>query len=499
MTQFIRFALVAALVLGGCGRGQPQSDDHDHDADETHAEQGHDETDSHSEDKHDEGNQGEEEGVIHIDEQELAEFGIRMGTAEPGVLSDTTPLTGDIVLNPDSVAHVVSRAGGIATEVLRTIGDRVEAGDTLAVVESPELAESKADYLARAAYAALAAIDLDRTEAIHANTIRLLEIVAGNPDVASLRREISGLDIGSNRGGLITAFAEARAAEAVYDREKILFGRQISSESEYLSAESELQKALAMFQAVRDDLAFSNRRELDAARRLKVVADVSLQAADRRLHGLGLDAREVQGVNSESDNELARYEIRAPIAGRIIERHLVRGESLVTGQQVFVIADLSSVWAELTLYQRDLAGVRVGQTARIVGVHHPDTTVATIEYISPILDDQTRTTTARVVLDNADGRWRPGMFIRADVVASQHSAAVVVPRSALQEIDGETVIFVETQEGLVRRDVEVGRNDTHSVEILSGLRPGERYVASGGLALKVELNKAALEHAGHAH
>ena len=79
------------------------------------------------------------------------------------------------------------------------------------------------------------------------------------------------------------------------------------------------------------------------------------------------------------------------------------------------------------------------------------------------------------------------------------AATVVVPRSALQELNGETIIFVETEEGLVPRTIAVGRSDADSVEITAGLQAGDRYVASGGLALKAELNKAALEHAGHAH
>lgn len=496
---------VLAVVLGGCGRGQPPAGGGDHAADE-HAGHDHsgdsrggDHVEHEAEDEHHRDHEHDSEGVVRLDEQELSEFGIRFAVAEPGVLGDTASLAGEVVLNPDRVAHVVARAGGIGREVRRTIGDLVEQGETLAILESPELAESKADYLSKAAQAALGATDLERAEAIHSNTLELLQIIADNPDVNALRSRISGLDIGANRGSLITAYAERRATEAIYAREKSLFERQISSESEYLGAESALKKALATFQAVRDDLAFANRRELDAARRTRLVADVSVQAAERRLHALGLDEDAVRAVSSESDTQLARYEIRAPIKGRIVERHLVRGESLEAGDQVFVIADLSSVWGQLTLYQRDLARVREGQTARVVGTHGLGEVVASIEYVSPILDEDTRTTTARVVLDNQDGSWRPGMFIRAELAASEETADVVVPRTAVQEIDGEQVIFVATEDGIARRDVRIGRGDSEAFEIVSGLRAGERYVVAGGLALKAELNRAALEHAGHAH
>ncbi|MCZ6834860.1 MAG: efflux RND transporter periplasmic adaptor subunit [Planctomycetota bacterium] len=538
MTQYFKLLAFTALVsfaLGGCGPSNssddaPEADTHDHGADDGQdhgeegqsnaldAEAGHTEDDGHDhgeegqshdpdaeaghteDDGHDHADhEGEEEMVIQLDAHELAEFGIQLEIAQSGTLVESTSLAGEIVLNPDRIAHVVSRADGIGLEVLRTIGDRVEAGEILAILESPALAESKADYFSKAAQAALASTDLARAETIHVNTNKLLEIIALNPDLSTLQSEISGLDIGANRSNLITAYAELRAAEVAYHREKNLFDRQNTSTSEFLHAESELGKALATFQSVRDDLSFSNQRGLDLARRTNLVTQVSLQAAERRLHALGLDENEVDQVEDELDDHLARYEIRAPLGGLIIERHLVRGESIQAGEQVFVIADLSSVWGQLTLYQRDLAHVYEGQMAQVLGTHNLETTTVKIEYISPILDEQTRTTTARVELDNSEGHWRPGMFIRAELIASEQDASVLVPRSALQEIDGETVVFVETAKGLERRDVRVGRLDANSAEIISGLRPGERYVARGGLALKVELNKAALEHAGHAH
>ncbi len=496
MNRFARFIpLIGAvlLVAGGCGRGHTPGGVDAHDDHSDHAQSSRGEPDAQAP------HTGEDDAVIRIDSETLAEFGIRLQEARSGILRQGTSLSGEVVLNPDRVAHVVARAGGIGIEILHTIGDRIEAGETLAVLESPGLADAKANFLSRAAQAALAKIDLERAEVIHTNTIQLLEIVAEHPGLDRLRGEIAGLDIGSNRGTLITTYADFKAAGAIYDREKTLYERQISSESEYLQAESEFKKSIASFQAVRDDLAFSNRRELDEARRSKVVADVALQATELRLLALGLSEEGVAGIDGESDRELSHYEIKAPIAGRIIERHLVRGESVESGEQIFVVADLSSVWVQLTVYQRDLGFITEGLSVHVAGTHELGHADAVIEYVSPILDETTRTTTARVVLDNTDGHWRPGMFVQAEVGGTDIKATVIVPRSALQELDGETIIFVETEEGLVPRTIEVGRSDADSVEIIAGLQAGDRYVSSGGLALKAELNKAALEHAGHAH
>lgn len=495
---------IALFLVSGCGQTTSVDDRHDNDDGDTHA--SHNDVDTQHQDNNNDGDhddhddhQGEAEEFIQLEQSQLSEFGIEIATAKAGTLSNTVSLTGEIVLNPDRVAHVVARASGIGKEVYRTIGDNVEIGEILAILESPDLAESKAQYLGKASQALLAKTDLNRAESIHANTIQLLELVAEDPDADALRRGISGLDIGLNRGELVIAYADLQAAEAIYDREKKLYAQENTSESEYLQAESDLKKTLAVFQAVRDDLTFANKRELESARRSYVVANVSLKAAELRLHAMGLDEDEVKAVEDESDSKLARYEIRSPMTGRIIERHLVRGESLESGQQVFIVADLSSVWGELTLYQRDLAVVSEGQTVSVIGTHDLSRTDVIIKYISPILDEQTRTTIARVVIDNTNGKWRPGMFIRAELVASEENASVVIPRSALQEIDGETVVFVQTEQGIQRRDVQIGRRDSDFVEIIAGINPGEKYVAKGGLALKAELNKAALQHAGHAH
>ncbi len=114
------------------------------------------------------------------------------------------------------------------------------------------------------------------------------------------------------------------------------------------------------------------------------------------------------------------------------------------------------------------------------------------------MDEATRAATARVVLANAKGAWRPGMFITASLEYDKVTAGVVVPKTAVQNVGGEAVIFVVTDEGFQARDVEVGRqNDTH-FEIESGLAPGDRYVSTGAFVLKAELQKGSFGD-GHGH
>ena len=177
----------------------------------------------------------------------------------------------------------------------------------------------------------------------------------------------------------------------------------------------------------------------------------------------------------------------------------MRGESIGEGGQIFVIADLDVLWVTLTLYQKDLGTVSEGDRVRLRASHGLAEAEGTVEFISPILDQHTRTTTARVVLANAEGAWRPGLFVTGSVFAGATAAEVVVPRSAVQKVAGESIVFVETFEGFELRHVELGASSDSLVEVTQGLRAGERVVVSGVLALRAELDRASLEHAGHAH
>jgi len=204
----------------------------------------------------------------------------------------------------------------------------------------------------------------------------------------------------------------------------------------------------------------------------------------------------------ESDETLVPFEVTTLISGTVIEKHVALGEAADRDRDVFLIADLSTVWIDLTVYQRDLDRVRSGQPVRLYIGHDRVTEVDSIDYaidyVSPVLDPHTRTATARVELENVEGTWRPGMFVTAEVVVATEEVGVGVPTTALFTLDGDTVVFVETDHGFEPRGVQVGRRGSTAVEVVAGLAPGTPVVVSGGFTLKAELGKDAFGH-GHAH
>lgn len=213
-----------------------------------------------------------------------------------------------------------------------------------------------------------------------------------------------------------------------------------------------------------------------------IVKEVRKQIGDRVKKG------EVLAV-IESNESLAPYEVRSLINGTVINMHLTRGELISDATHAFEIADLSRVWANLTIYQKDLPFIHVGQKADISTGFDSQTIEGKISYVSPVVDENTRTAIARVELDNKNGIWRPGMLVEAKVITKTVRRPVVIPLTALQQFKAKPVVFVQTPSGFIPQAVKIGLRNSGFVEILSGLRPNREYVVSGGFGLKAELQK----------
>lgn len=196
----------------------------------------------------------------------------------------------------------------------------------------------------------------------------------------------------------------------------------------------------------------------------------------------------------ESNESLSPYEVRSLVSGTVIEKHITLGEFVQDDADVFVVADLSTVWVNITVYSRDLGRVRKGQRVDVSVVGGGPRGSGVIDYIGPVLGEATRAATARVVVSNASREWRPGMFVTANVIVNEAVAAVAVPDSALSRLEDKDIVFVVQDEAFEARPVTVGRTDGKWTEILSGLSPGERYVVRGGFLLKSELKKSEASH-----
>ena len=152
---------------------------------------------------------------------------------------------------------------------------------------------------------------------------------------------------------------------------------------------------------------------------------------------------------------------------------------------------------DITTYPQDAAQVETGQRVRVTAPGpggRPITAEGTISYNSPIIRESTRTGLARAVIPNDTLAWRPGLFVTAEILVGSEDVAILVPNEAIQTVESQTVVFVAEDDEFEKRPVAIGNaNETHAA-LVSGIKPGERYVAKGAFILKAELSKGTGEH-----
>jgi cobalt-zinc-cadmium efflux system membrane fusion protein len=207
-------------------------------------------------------------------------------------------------------------------------------------------------------------------------------------------------------------------------------------------------------------------------------------------------AKDDRLASIESNQSLTAYELKAPISGTIIDRQISLGEYVSEQKPAFVVADLSTIWIDLSVYRQDIKRVRIGDEVLIDPDDGGGEIKATVSYLSPIGTRDTQTALARVVMSNADGRLRPGLFVTARLVLAKREVPVAVRVEAIQTLENRTVVFVREGDKIEARPVEIGEMDTRHAEVKAGLEVGESYAAENSFVVKAEIGKGEAEH-GH--
>ena len=189
----------------------------------------------------------------------------------------------------------------------------------------------------------------------------------------------------------------------------------------------------------------------------------------------------------ESNESLQPYEVKSEIDGTIIKRDIALGEFVDTSKTIFIVADLSNVWVDFSVYRHESENLRVGQKVLIQPNERADKIESTISYVSPFGLENTQTTLARAVVPNDNGQFRPGLFINGDVIIGEAQVPVAVKAGAVQTIEDKPIVFIQTGKGFEMREVTTGERDDERVEIKSGLAAGEKYAAENSFLLKSEL------------
>jgi len=303
--------------------------------------------------------------------------------------------------------------------------------------------------------------DEDRTSHIVPRAAGVVESVKVNlgqkVKQGELLAVIASQQISDQRSELAASQRRVELARTTFQRERQLWQDKISAEQDYLLARQALQEA-----------------------------EIALNNARQKMNALSGSAVLVGGN---------RYELRAPFAGVVVEKHLGVGEVVSETSAAFTLSDLSQVWVTFGVFPKDLNKVQVGRPVKVSSAEMGTDVMGTVAYVGNLLGEQTRTATVRVSVANPDDSWRPGLFVAVQVATDSYPAPVTVPVEAIQTVEDKPSLFVRTAEGFVTRHVELGVSENGFVEVRQGLEAGAEVATVGSFVLKSELGKASAEHA----
>jgi membrane fusion protein, heavy metal efflux system len=330
---------------------------------------------------------------------------IGLGRIERRRIASGVSATAIVEADANRVAHVTSRISARVVRLLAEPGERVKAGQPLAVLNSVELGKAKTDYL----------------------KARSLENIAAQH----------------------------------LKREQQLYEQKIAAQKDVLEAQAAHDSAYAQLKASHETL-------------------ILLIGPDE-VRGLGW---------SGSGHPLSEFTLDSPITGTLVKRNLTVGSLIDSNDDPMVVIDLDDVWVIANIFEHDLQGVSLGESARVTVEAYPGRTFnGSVRYIADTVDLQTRTIAARIQVANPEHRLKPGMFAHSEIEPSQEGReALVAPDQAIYQVGKRRIVFVAEGDNRFQvRDVVIGRPDKDAVEVLSGLREGEQVVTQGGVTLKAML------------
>ncbi len=289
--------------------------------------------------------------------------------------------------------------------------------------------------------------------------------------------------------GLEEAEASAKQAAAAAE----------ATRAKVTHAQSQLETTEAYYQREEKVLRGNHHasREVQAAKAELTAAQLELRAA--------ADALQVLGSSPGGSGELTA--VTSPISGRVVAREANLGEMVEPSDTLFTVMDLSDVWAEASVYEKDLAQVRSGQQVQVRVSSYPDRVFSgQVAHVGDVLDAESRTAKVRCAIDNPTGLLKPEMFAAVSIITGRRSGAVLVPKEAVLDDAGKKIVFVacldceeDQQAGksvcgaFDSRTVDLGPAHDGRVEVVKGLVSGDNVVTAGAYQLKTALGSGKLE------
>lgn len=398
----------------------------------------------------------EREVRLTAEQAEAAKVVIEAVTQRPAIA--LLNVTGTVEANPQQTQGITPLVAGRVEEVFVSIGDRIAAGQPVAVLMSTEIADSYGKWREAETRLSLAQKNLARVQKAE-NRVAILQAKAKLDEAdATLRRTRRLIELGAGAGkDLISAETNYKTAKADYD-----FQRDIPLNKEIQEAQAEVETA---------HVTALQERE-------------SLQALGVNVTSTSTDVRNI-----------SRVSIRAPLSGVVTERLVSPGAGVQAGQQMFTISNLSSVWITANVPEQQLGLVHLGSIAEVRTPSAEGVITARVTYIDPQINTDSRSARVRLAIDNPGERLRAGMFTEVGFQTGTNASTgeeLVVRTEAVQMIDGKPCVFMPQDNEpntYVVREIEVGGETAGYTKIIGGLKLGDKVVTKGAFSLKTQLLK----------
>lgn len=407
---------------------------------------------------------------VELSPEALAAAGIEVEgvTSRPAVA--LLRVTGTVETNQQQTQTATPLVGGRIERVHAAPGDNVRAGQVLAVIASPQIAQMHGKLHESETALALAIRNLQRVERAE-NRVAVLSAKARLDEAeATLKRTRRLIELGAGAGkDLISAETAYKTAKAEYE-----FQNNISLNKEVQEARAAVETARVDVNHIRDEM---------------------------RAFGAPVPP---EGERDDHSRNTSLIALRAPVSGRVTERHVNAGAGVEAGQALFTIANLSTVWVIANVPEAQIGSIRIGTPAEIRSAAlGTDAISGRINYINPQLNEETRTAQVRVEVANQGERLKAGMFVEVGFQAGTGQATgeeLMVPSSAVQRLGERMVVFLpkEDEPGHFEvREVELGGETNGYHKVLSGLSIGDRVVTKGSFSLKTQMLKGEMGDDDH--
>lgn len=424
---------------------------------------------------------------------QIAKSGVQATKPTRAKFAVDIKLTGRVSINEDRLAHIFPIVEGQVESVKVGLGDSVKEGDILVAVRSREVGSAKLDLFQARLALELAALRLKQQEEISTNTHELLESLRQQESITEIQNKFSGRTMGDYRDKLFSSYSSFLKSNADVDRLAEVVSSGAVSSKQLAWAKTAREADQATFLSKVEQVDYELRTSLLQARQQVKEAETRVAVTTTNLKIMGCRHEEIALIDPASQGEeISNYSIRAPLQGTVIAKDVVLREQIRPDAQIMAIADLSTVWIEANIYEKDVPLLESIKDKAITvrSAAWPNREFeAKIFYTGEIMEEATRTISMRAIATNTNKILKPGMFVNIEFQSAQSDEPVIqIPQNALLEHEGQVFVFVQTAAGeFERRNVRIGSKSTQSVVIEEGIRDDDLVVTGGGFILKSKM------------